>query len=66
MGKEEGEGHVKIDFANLNIQPYPNPKPLRVQKVFVEVQSEDGKTFASGDGYIRNAEVHPSAVIWRR
>ena len=52
---------MKIDFANLNIEPTPNPKSLKVQRVNVEVVTEEGKVFAAGDGYVRNANVHPSA-----
>ena len=57
--------HVKLDFSNLNVEPSPNPKTLKVQRVSVQVTSEDGKVFASGDGFIRNVNVHPSAHTGR-
>ena len=51
---------MKIDFANLNIQPMPNPKPLTTERVNVE---ENGAP--SGYGYVRNAKVHPAAITER-
>ena len=45
-----------------NIEPMPNPKNLTVQKVFVSVETGDGKTFAEGPGYIRNANIYPARV----
>jgi len=52
---------MKIDFANLNIEPSPNPKTLAVEKIAVKITSEDGKVFAAGEGYIRNAKLDPLA-----
>ena len=56
---------MKYDFQNLNIQPMPNPKPLRVQRVNVEVESVEGKIVSSGQGRITNANVHPVDAIRR-
>ena len=53
---------MKIDFANLNLAPMPNPKPLRVERVTVAVGAE-GKQGQPEVGYIRNANLHPEAVI---
>ena len=57
---------MKIDFANLNIEPSPNPKPLTTQKVMVTVSSEDGKRGPVETGFIRNTNLHPEAIArWR-
>ncbi len=56
---------MKIDFHNLNLEPMPNPKPLRVQRVNVEVESVEGKIVSSGQGRITNANVHPLDTVWR-
>jgi hypothetical protein len=55
---------VKIDFTKLNIEPMPNPKPLKVQRVVVEMDHPE-KTATVGNpyGFITNASVHPAAVI---
>jgi hypothetical protein len=56
---------MKYDFQNLNIEPMPNPKPLRVQRVYVEVASVEGQTVSSGQGRIINAKVHPAEAVRR-
>jgi hypothetical protein len=56
---------MKYDFQNLNLEPMPNPKPLRVQRVNVEVESVEGKIVSSGQGRITNANVHPVDAIRR-
>jgi hypothetical protein len=53
---------VKIDFTKLNIEPMPNPKPLKVQRVTVEMDHTE-KTVGNPYGFITNASVHPAAVI---
>jgi hypothetical protein len=55
---------MKYDFQNLNIEPQPNPKPLKVQRVAVTFSTEEGKTYHAGDGFVINANVHPDALIW--
>jgi hypothetical protein len=54
---------MKLNFQNLNIEPQPNPKPLRVQRVAVSIVSAEGKTASSSDGFITNACVHPDAFV---
>ena len=56
---------MKYDFQNLNIEPQPNPKPLKVQRVSVSVESAEGKVTSAGEGRIVNANVHPASLIWR-
>lgn len=56
---------MKINFQNLNIEPQPNPKPLKVQRVSCEVASVEGKIVSHGEGRITNAKVHPADTIWR-
>ncbi len=60
---------MKIDFANLNLEPSPNPKPLTVERVSVRIETVDEKgnaKFSSDStGYIRNASVHPVAHTGR-
>ncbi len=61
--------HMKIDFQNLNIQPYPNPKPLAVERVSVRISQGEGHTEQHSQmetGYIRNAKLHPDAHTGRR
>lgn len=68
MGKTKGETNVKIDFSNLNIEPYPNPKPLLVERVHVRISKGEGNTEQYSQveyGYIRNASVHPEAHTGR-
>ncbi len=60
---------MKIDWNNLNIQPMPNPKPLKVQRVDVRIShvDENGNALRHTDstGFIRNANVHPAALTRR-
>jgi hypothetical protein len=53
---------MKIDFANLNIAPSPNPKQLTVERVSVRVSKGEGNTenhSQTESGFIRNAKLHP-------
>jgi hypothetical protein len=59
---------MKIDFANLNIAPTPNPKPLTVERVNVRIVKGEGNTEEHSQtehGYIRNTCVHPEALLER-
>ena len=61
---------MKINFQNLNIAPSPNPKGIHVERVRVRMERVDDKgTITYGnweDGFVRNANLHPEAVIGRR
>ena len=57
---------MKYNFQDLNIEPMPNPKPIKVQRVSISVQSAEGKTSSSGDGFIVNTCIHPASLIYRR
>jgi hypothetical protein len=55
---------MKIDFNNLNIQPWPNPKPLSTERVRVAMEKSETAAPAgttSPYGYVRNANLHPAA-----
>lgn len=56
---------MKQNFTDTNIQPYPNPKPLTVERITTEVRDKDG--FVSGREMliIRNANLDPYALIGR-
>jgi hypothetical protein len=58
---------MKVNFADLNIEPMPNPKPLKVQRVMVEMDHPE-KTATVGNpyGFINNACVHPVAAVHGR
>ena len=56
---------MKIDFQNLNIAPSPNPKHLTVERVTVRIQSGSTESFSQGEGFIRNAKLHPDALLGR-
>ncbi len=61
---------MKIDFANLNLAPMPNPKLLNVQRVSVDMVKSETAAPAGGtsssSGFIRNAKVHPATLTGRR
>jgi len=56
---------MKQNFVDTNIEPYPNPKPLTVQRVSVRLARTDehGNTTYSNEGYgfITNAALDPHA-----
>ncbi len=54
---------MKYDFSNLNIAPMPNPKPLCVERIFVVLETQDGKTSGQMQGIVRNSSLHPYAVV---
>ena len=51
-------------FDRSNIVDYPNPKPLKVVRVNVQVSKGDNvdQYAATETAYIRNANVHPAAI----
>ena len=60
---------MKIDFSNLNSAPYPNPKPLTVERVSVRISKGEGNTENHSQveiGFIRNTNLHPDALTGRR
>jgi hypothetical protein len=63
-----GGTKVMRDFSN--IQPWPNPKPLKIQRVKVAITHTDegGKSHESewGYGFITNSKVHPLTIVWPR
>ncbi len=57
---------MKYDFTNLNIEPMPNPKPLKVQRVSVSMDhTEKAAPGGSNVGFITNTNLHPAALIRR-
>jgi hypothetical protein len=48
-----------------NIAEWPNPKPLAVERVTVRIQSGSTESFSQGEGFIRNAKLHPDALTGR-
>ena len=59
---------MKIDFQNLNIAPMPNPKALSVERVAVRIAQGEGRTEQHSQvesGFIRNAKLHPDALLGR-
>lgn len=59
---------MKLDFSDLNIEPSPNPKPLHAERVTVRISKGEGRTEEHSQtetGYIRNANLHPSALTGR-
>ena len=60
---------MKQNFVDTNIQPMPNPKPLRVQRVSVRIEhaDENGKVTYSNtsEGFITNAALDPYAHTGR-
>ena len=59
---------MKLNFSNLNIAPMPNPKPLSVERVTVRISMGEGNTGQHSQtetGFIRNASLHPEALLGR-
>ena len=52
-------------FDRSNIAEMPNPKPLHVQRVRVTTPGQDGKRGETEYGFIRNDNLHPSAIAER-
>ena len=54
-------------FDRSNVQEWPNPKPLSVERVNVRTPKGDGtdSSFPSTEGFIRNAKLHPEALLGR-
>jgi hypothetical protein len=50
-----------------NIAEWPNPKPLPVERVSVRTPKGDGTdaAFPSTEGFVRNANLHPDALLGR-
>jgi hypothetical protein len=65
---------MKRDFQDgpdhRNTEPYPNPKPLTVERVSVRIERTDDNgntTYGPVEaGYVVNAKVHPAAFTGRR
>jgi hypothetical protein len=45
-----------------NIEPMPNPKPLRVERVSTSIGKSDNDAPTIVTGFVRNANLHPSAI----
>jgi hypothetical protein len=56
---------MKQNFTDTNIEPYPNPKPLRVERVVTEVRDKDGFVTGRETLIIRNANLDPYAIVGR-
>jgi hypothetical protein len=59
---------MKINFQDLNIAPMPNPKPISVERVTVRIAKGEGHTeqhSQTESGLIRNASLHPDALLGR-
>ena len=59
---------MKLNFSHLNIAPMPNPKPLSVERVTVRISMGEGNTGQHSQtetGFIRNASLHPEALLGR-
>ena len=59
---------MKIDFQNLNIAPSPTPKPISAERVTVRIAQGEGRTEQHSQvesGFIRNAKLHPDALLGR-
>ncbi len=55
---------MKYNFQDLNLAPMPNPKPIKVLRVRVEMEhTEKAAPGGSSYGFITNANVHPAALI---
>lgn len=54
---------MKLDFQNLNIEPYPNPKPLCVERITILRITEDGRPTTHEQGIVRNVKLDPYAII---
>ena len=52
---------MKVNFADLNIEPSPNPKPLSVERVLVSEKTEKGEGPVEM-GIVRNARLDPQAI----
>ncbi len=53
-------------FDRSNIAEMPNPKPIHVVRVTVTTPGQDGKNSSTQEyGFIRNANLHPEAIIGR-
>ena len=51
-----------------NIAEWPNPKPLPVERVTVRISQGEGRTEQHSQiesGFIRNAKLHPDALLGR-
>jgi hypothetical protein len=57
---------MKYDFQNLNIEPMPNPKPLRVERIIILRTTDDGRPTLHEQGIVRNVTLHPYAIIHGR
>jgi hypothetical protein len=66
MSNFEATKELKQGPDGINIEPWPNPKPLSVERVSVTTPGQDGKNNGSKEtGFIRNANVHPDALLGR-
>ena len=52
-------------FDRSNVQEYPNPKPLTVERVMREIRSETGAVVGHETLFIRNAHLDPAAHTGR-
>jgi hypothetical protein len=67
MSNFEATKELKQGPDGINIEPWPNPKPLSVERVSVNSLKGDGTdtSFPSTEGFIRNAKLHPDALLGR-
>lgn len=67
MSNFEATKELKQGPDGINIEPWPNPKPLSVERVNVRTPKGDGTDTAvpSTEGFIRNAKLHPDALLGR-
>jgi len=67
MSNFEATKELKQGPDGINIEPWPNPKPLSVERVKVSICEGEGSdsSFPSTEGFIRNAKLHPEALLGR-
>ena len=67
MSNFEATKELKQGPDGINIEPWPNPKPLSVERVKVSICKGEGSdsAFPSTEGFIRNANLHPDALTGR-
>ena len=67
MSNFEATKELKQGPDGINIEPWPNPKPLSVERVKVSICKGEGSdsSFPSTEGFIRNAKLHPETLLGR-
>ena len=65
MSTFEATKELKQGPDGINIEPSPNPKPLKVERINTPILGEHGLVVGYETLIIRNANLHPDALTER-